>query len=151
MPTPAPSLLSAQNTARSMLKMSWRTWGMGVFVSAVWGVYAWVRLPAIGAAQEPAGWGWLVGLAVVWLAVAGPVVFVLRSYCFRALWDGRVVEPRSYLKGMGSVWSVLLVGAVLALLGTVLSGQWLPGVVVAGVAVGLILLIRPDRRALGLA
>ena len=64
--------------------------------------------------------GLMVGLAVVWLVILGPVVLVLRSYCFRAAWDGRAVEPGSYLKGMSSIWGVLTVGAMLALVASAL-------------------------------
>ncbi len=160
-PAPAPLGDDERAAAKTMLAATWRSWGLCVLAPSAWLAYAVWRLPmsgaglqngdsgVVGAVSGP-GWGWLVGLAVVWLALAGPAVFALRSYCFRALWDGRAVEPQSYLKGMGTVWAVLVVGAVLALMGAVLSGQWLPGVVVAGVAVGLVLVIRPNGRALGL-
>ena len=91
----------------------------------------------------------LVGLSVVWLVLLGAAVLILRSYCFRALWDSRPVEPGSYLKGMYQVWGVLVVGALLAVLGTLLMGSMLPGGLVALGAVVLLVFAKPDGRALG--
>ncbi len=124
-PAPAPLGDDERAAAKTMLAATWRSWGLCVLAPSAWLAYAVWRLPmsgaglqngdsgVVGAVSGP-GWGWLVGLAVVWLALAGPAVFALRSYCFRALWDGRAVEPQSYLKGMGTVWAVLVVGAGIA-------------------------------------
>lgn len=92
----------------------------------------------------------LVGISVAWLVLLGSAVLVLRSYCFRALWDGRPVEPGSYLKGMYQVWGVLVAGALLSVLGAVLMGAWMPGGLVALVAGLLLVFFRPSGRALGL-
>lgn len=155
MPETATTLRNSQNHAKTALMASWRSWVLCVLAPGIWLVFVLVRLPVTAEGGVSSGGGsaagvWLVGLAGVWLALAGPAVFVVRSYCFRAGWDGRPVEPDSYLKGMGSVWAVLVFGAVLALMGCVVSGQWMPGIVVAGLAIGLILMVRPDGRALGL-
>jgi hypothetical protein len=91
----------------------------------------------------------LVGVAIAWLVLLGAVVFLLRSYCFRAVWDGRPVEPGSYLKGMYQVWGVLVVGGLLGALGALLMGVMMPGVLVALVAVVALVFSRPDGRALG--
>ncbi|MEM9415732.1 MAG: hypothetical protein AAGA29_09685 [Planctomycetota bacterium] len=123
----------------------------------VWLVYVLVNLPAKAeiAAHGPesaffASGNTLAVVAIAWLALAGPTAFILRSYCFRALWDGRPVEPDSYLKGMGTIWAVLVVGAVIALIGSIRAGQWLPGLVIAGVSIAGILITRPNKQALGL-
>jgi hypothetical protein len=111
------------------------------------------------AAEQARGAGWsglsgtlpgvMVGLAVAWLVLLGPVVVVLRSYCFRAAWDGRAVEAGSYLKGMNSVWGVLTIGAMLALVGAALGDAIMPGGLVALVATMLLGFAKPDGRALG--
>lgn len=151
MPETATRPESAQQHAKSSLMAAWRSWVLCVLAPGIWLVFVLVRLPVTAeAGSGSVAGGWLVGLAGAWLALAGPAMFAIRSYCFRAGWDGRPVEPDSYLKGMGSVWAVLVFGAVLALMGCVVSGQWMPGIVVAGLAIGLILLVRPDGRALGL-
>lgn len=95
----------------------------------------------------------LIGVAVAWLAILGPIVLVLRSYCFRepAVGGARPVEPGSYLKGMSSIWGVLTVGALLSLIGAAISGQVMPGGLVALVAVMLLGMVKPQRRALGLS
>jgi len=164
------------SSAQGVLAAAWRSWALCVAAPGAWLGYVLYTLPApgqaatagaenaSGAASEAvltasgtlsgAGGGvggWLVVLGGVWLALMGPAIFVLRSYCFRAAWDGRAVEPESYLKGMASIWAVLVVGAVLALLGALLAGQWLPGVAVAGVAIGGVVLARPSGKAMGLS
>jgi len=112
--------------------------------------------PAVPGAHESGSsvflGGLLVGVAVAWLAILGPIVLVLRSYCFRAPAGdgGRPVEPGSYLKGMSSIWGVLTVGAMLALIGAALSGAVMPGGLVALVAVMLLGLVKPDKQVLGL-
>ncbi|MFI4859485.1 MAG: hypothetical protein ACIAXF_02265 [Phycisphaerales bacterium JB063] len=140
-----------------MLMAAWRSWLLCLVAPGVWLAYVLVNLP-VRAESGPEGpqssfWGpgsGLILLAVAWLALAGAAAFILRSYCFRATWDGRPVEPESYLKGMGTIWAVLVVGAVIALVGSVRAGQWMPGVVVAGVALAGILITRPSKQALGL-
>lgn len=91
----------------------------------------------------------LVGIALVWLVLLGGVVLILRGYCFRALWDGRPVEPGSYLKGMYQVWGVLAFAALLAVLGSLLMGAVLPGALVVLVALMLLVFARPNGRSLG--
>jgi len=100
-------------------------------------------------APRVAGWVF-VGLSVGWLVLPGSAVLILRSYCFRALWDGRPVEPGSYLKGMYQVWGVLVAGGLLAVLGSLLMGAILPGGLVVLVSLVLLIFARPNGRALGL-
>ena len=73
----------------------------------------------------------------------------MRSYCFRASWDGRPVEPGSYLKGMYQVWGVLVLGGLLGLLGALLMGSLMPGGLVALLSLLGLIFARPDGRALG--
>lgn len=134
------------------IKAGWRSW-IGLVVVASGAMIAVLATqPMSGTAQ--AGGGSLAGLvligvAITWLVLLGAVVFLLRSYCFRAVWDGRPVEPGSYLKGMYQVWGVLVLGALLGLLGALLMGSMMPGVLVALVAILALVFSRPDSRALG--
>lgn len=133
---------------------AWRAWALGLIVPGLWLVYVLGKMPrgqAAGAGGLIPGAGLgralLVG-SVVWLVLAGPAIFVLRSYCFRATWDGRAVLPASYLRGMGSIWAVLAVGAGLALAGAVFTRQPMPASAVAGAAMLLIAITPPSRRAM---
>lgn len=106
------------------------------------------------AGESGSGPSWLagavvIGLSLAWLVLLGGVVLILRGYCFRALWDGRPVEPGSYLKGMYQVWGVLVIGALLAVLGAVLMGAVLPGGLVVLFTLMLLVFSRPSGRALG--
>ena len=133
------------------LARGWRWWVGLMLVTAV-GLVAVLALAGSEPGSPPAGLAGsvLVGLSLAWLVMLGGVVLVLRSYCFRALWDGRPVEPGSYLKGMYQVWGVVVVGGLLSVLGALLMGAALPGALVVLVSVLLLVFARPSGRALGL-
>lgn len=135
------------------LAMGWRWWVLLLVIASLGFLGVLATQPS--SAETGSGGGGLagavlVGLSVGWLVLLGSVVLILRSYCFRALWDGRPVEPGSYLKGMYQVWGVLVVGALLAVLGALLMGAVLPGGLVVLVALMLLVFARPSGRALGL-
>lgn len=133
------------------LKTGWRFW-IALLVVSVVGLLAVFLTQPSSPEAGPTGLAGrvVVGVALAWLVLLGAAVLVLRSYCFRALWDGRPVEPGSYLKGMYQVWGVLTVGSLLSVLGALLMGAVLPGGLVVIVAVLLLVFSRPSGRALGL-
>jgi len=138
-----------QPTPAEAIKSGWRSWiGLLVVVSGAL-IAVLVSLPMSGGEGGTLAGAVLVGVSIAWLVLLGAVVLLLRSYCFRAVWDGRPVEPGSYLKGMYQVWGVLVVGGLLGSLGALLMGAMMPGVLVALVAVLALVFSRPDRRALG--
>ncbi len=134
------------------LAAGWRTW-VALLVAASGGLIAVLATQPTSVEPGSGGAGFagsaLIGLALAWLVLLGGVVLILRSYCFRALWDGRPVEPGSYLKGMYQVWGVLVVGALIAVLGAVLMQAVLPGVLVVIGALLLLIFARPSGKALG--
>lgn len=134
------------------LKSGWRSWITLFALVAAGLIIVLGTQPAssvgLGGAGGLAG-AVLIGVSLGWLVLLGASVLILRSYCFRALWDGRPVEPGSYLKGMYQVWGVLAVGALLAVLGALLMGAVLPGGLVVLVSGLLLVFVRPSGRALG--
>ena len=138
-----------QLTPADAIKAGWRSW-IGLLLVASGGLIAVLATqPMSGGGGGSLAGSVVVGVAIAWLVLLGAVVFLLRSYCFRAVWDGRPVEPGSYLKGMYQVWGVLVVGALLGALGAILMGAMMPGVLVALVALLALVFSRPDGRALG--
>lgn len=134
------------------LAMGWRWWVVLLVVASGGLITVLATQPAASEPSSgPAGLAGavLVGLSLAWLVLLGGVVLILRSYCFRAQWDDRPVEPGSYLKGMYQVWGVLVVGALLAVLGAVLMRAVLPGGLVVIVALLLLVFSRPSAKALG--
>lgn len=131
------------------LRQGWRWWSL-LMSAMVLGLLLVVLLSPGAAAGASAilGLG-LLGLSVLWLLVLGGVVLILRSYCFRAVWDGRAVEPGSYLKGMYQVWGVWSAGGLLSVLAALLMGAVFPGVLVVLMVVLLLGFSRPSGRALG--
>ncbi len=86
--------------------------------------------------------------SLVWLLIAVPGAFVLRNYCFKSYWEGRTVEPRSYVRGMLTIWVAPEIGGLLALVGCMASGQWMPCLLPAAVAFVLFTPFWPSGRAM---
>lgn len=138
------------------MKAGWRLWIALLVVAAGALIVVLATQPVSNAGQaganpgaSPLAGAVLVGVSIAWLVLLGAVVVLLRSYCFRAVWDDRPVEPGSYLKGMYQVWGVLALGGLLGVLGAVLMGSLMPGGFVAMAALLGLAFSRPDRRALG--
>ncbi|MFK7790765.1 MAG: hypothetical protein AB8C95_14885 [Phycisphaeraceae bacterium] len=141
-----------QLTPRDAIKAGWRSW-IGLLAIAGGAMIVVLATQPMSGTGEAGGMSLagsvLIGVSIAWLVLLGAVVLLLRSYCFRAVWDGRPVEPGSYLKGMYQVWGVFVLGGLLGLLGALLMGSMMPGVLVALVAVLALVFSRPDGRALG--
>ena len=132
------------------MKSGWRSWITLLVIAAAALIIVLLTQPVSNTGQPGGIAGWVVvGVAIAWLVLMGAVVLLLRSYCFRAVWDARPVEPGSYLKGMYQVWGVLVTGCLLAVLGALLMGSLMPGGLVVMVAVLLLAFARPSGRALG--
>ena len=142
----------AQLLPSEAIKTGWRSWIALLVVASGSLIAVLATQPAVNSDQAGGSLAGsvLVGVSIVWLVLLGAVVLLLRSYCFRAVWDGRPIEPGSYLKGMYQVWGVLVVGALLGILGAVLMGSLLPGGLVALAALMALIFSRPNARALGL-
>ena len=140
---------NAQLLPQDALSAGWRYWIGLMAVSAVGLIVVMATQPIGEQGSGGLAGPVLVGVSVAWLVLLGTTVLILRSYCFRAVWDGRPVEPGSYLKGMYQVWGVLVMGVLLAVLGSVLMGTLMPGGLVVVASVLLLIFARPSGRALG--
>jgi len=130
------------------LRLAWMWWvallliPFFVFVGGLW------VLTLTEGAQRPAvAYGFFVA-SLVWMLVTVPGAFVLRNYCFKAYWAGRTVEPRSYLRGMLTIWLAPEIGGLLALVGVLLGRMWMPGLLPAAVAFMLFTPFWPNGRAM---
>jgi hypothetical protein len=135
--------------ARPMLTRAWIIWGLLVLVGAVLLVWTASSLPAGSPALRDhgaAGVGLFLAACGVLLVLA-PLAYLMRSHVFRASWTGRAVEPRSYLRGLGTVWAVLAAAVVLGLVSVWVGHTLLPGLLPAGLAWLLLLPVRPDGDA----
>ncbi len=141
-----PRLLTPQRA----ISRAWILWGVGLLIPMVFSfVVVLAVLSGVGNDSDRTASVWFV-ISGIWLGLSVPLAFWLRSYCFKSYWQGRVVEPRSYIKGMVWIWGSLVLGALLALLGVLLSGQLMPGLLVAGLALMLYLPFWPSGRAMTL-
>jgi hypothetical protein len=87
-------------------------------------------------------------IALLWLAVTVPLAFALRSYCFRAYWEGQPVEPHSYLRGMVTVWLAMEIGGLISLVGCWVSYTLMPCLLPAAVAFMLFTPFWPSGNAM---
>ena len=117
------------------------------------GVLATIVVIVAGDADHPmhadarprgAALAWMV-VALAWLALVTPLAMVLRSYVLRSAWTREPVEPRSLVKGTGTLWIVLFIGAALGLLGGLFTGDLLAALLPASLAVILLVAMRPGR------
>ena len=137
-------------TPQRAITRAWILWGVGLLIPmAVSFLVVFAVLSGAGNGSDRTASIFFV-ISGVWLGISVPLAFWLRSYCFKSYWQGRVVEPRSYVKGMAWVWASLVLAGLLALLGVLISGQLMPGLLVAGLALMLYLPFWPSGRAMTL-
>jgi hypothetical protein len=135
-------------TANDALKWAWLWWlvlllvPFVVFLGVLVVIYNSAGTPRPGVANA------FFMIALLWLAVTVPLSFALRSYCFRAYWEGRPVEPRSYLRGMVTVWLSMEIGGLLSLMGCWLSHSLMPCLLPAAVAFMLFTPFWPSGNAM---
>jgi hypothetical protein len=73
-------------------------------------------------------------VSLIWIALATPLGFYLRSRMFRAYEKGKPVPPRSYVIGMTMIWVPLEIGGLLAIVGAFASNTLIPNVIPAMLA-----------------
>lgn len=130
------------------LRLAWIWWTVFLLTpAAVFVVVMWSLVFGTGAERETLGLVFFVA-SLVWLLFATPLAFLLRHHVFRSYWEGRTVDPESYLKGMITIWIAPEVGGIIALVGVLLSGSLLPNLLPAAVAFMLFAPFWPSGRAM---
>lgn len=90
---------------------------------------------------------WFV-IEMVWMGVAVPASFFVRSRLFKAYWMGGVVTPRNYLAGMLVVWIALETCGLLSLLVCFLTHTLIPNILPALLAFMLFTPFWPSGQAM---
>ncbi len=98
-------------------------------------------------ADRQIGRAWFV-VTLIYIAVAVPLSFFIRSHFFRAYWKGSVVAPRDYLRGMLTVWVTIEIAGLLSLLGCFVSRSLAPEVIPALIAFVLFTPFWPSGQAM---
>ncbi len=132
-----------RDAAGTLTKAGW-TWAL--FVVGLLGAGALVLLIVDG--QKVVG-GVVYALAAFWSLVVVPVMLVVKSHVIRAGWESRPADPDTYFRGLLIVWGTIAAGAVLALIGCLWNNAMLPGGLLAGVMLTLLVALRPSSAALG--
>jgi hypothetical protein len=134
--------------ARETVVRAWAWWlvlSMSPVVALLLGLVVLGWPAALGGEARGVG-GVLTGLASFCLLLA-PGALVLRSHCFRAAWGGRRVPAGRYVRGMLTVWSPLAAGAVLGVLGVLVSGSVLPAGLPLALSLAVLGMLMPSARA----
>ncbi|MEX0652894.1 MAG: hypothetical protein WD534_00280 [Phycisphaeraceae bacterium] len=139
-------------TVDRALRLAWIWWTVFLLTPAALFVIAmWWLVFAVG--EEGAAEHRLLGdvffiASCIWLLVVTPAAFLLRYHLFKSYYEGRPVDPASYLKGMLTIWLAPEIGGIIALLGVLLSGSLLPGLLPAAVAFMLFTPFWPSGQAM---
>jgi hypothetical protein len=138
-----------QLTPGQALRIAWISWLVLLAIPAL--TFLFVMWSMIGNEGIPgdlaAGERWFLA-CMIYLALAVPAAFFWRSREFKCYWDGCVVSPKNYLKGMLIVWLTLEVGGLVALAGCMVTNSMTPNVLPALVAFILFTPFWPSGRAM---
>lgn len=136
-------------TRSQALRLAWCIWFVllaipaMVFLGVMWRFIDDEAVPVRQALAQR----WFLG-TMIYLAIAVPASFFLRSREFRGYWTGKCVAPSHYLKGMFSVWITMEIGGLAALVGCLVTQSLLPNLLPALVAFILFIPFWPSGRAM---
>lgn len=136
-------------TPGQALRQAWLWWFVLLVVPfLVFMGVLWTRTLGVAPTPRPMLADVFFVVSLVWMLLTVPGAFLLRNYCFRSYWEGRTVEPRSYVRGMLTIWLATEIGGLLALLGCAISGTWMPCLLPAALAFMLFTPFWPTGRAM---
>jgi hypothetical protein len=139
---------SHELTVGTSIKVAWWTWLVLLLAPFLLFMFVAYRLTDSTAVRnQPLASAWFVG-TMIYLIVAAPASFFIRSRLFRPYWNGSVVPPRNYLMGMTIVWLSLEVGGILSMVGCLMSNSILPGMLPGVAAFMFFLPLWPSGRAM---
>ena len=132
------------------LQIAWWTWFLlltapfVVFLAVVWQLMDSEAATTINRNVEQ---GWFVG-SMAYMGLGVPAAFFWRSRIFKGYWAGKVIPPRDYLIGMGTIWLALELGGLLALVGCLVSNTLLPNLLPALLAFMLFTPLWPNGHSM---
>ena len=144
-----PAQQTRQLNPAQALKIAWLAWitllalPALVFLAVLWRFLDDETLPADPALAQR----WFLA-CMGYLAIAVPAAFFWRSREFKAYWDGQVVSPNRYLRGMLTIWIATEIGGLMALIGCFVTESMLPNLLPAMVAFILFTPFWPSGRAM---
>ncbi|MFA9477591.1 hypothetical protein ACERK3_04705 [Phycisphaerales bacterium AB-hyl4] len=135
-------------TMERALRLAWIWWTVFLLTpAALFVVVMWSLVFGEGTTRPMLGQVFFL-VSLAWLLLATPGAFLLRHHVYRSYWEGRSVDPESYLKGMITIWIAPEVGGIIALVGVLFSGTLLPNLLPAAVAFMLFAPFWPTGRAM---
>ena len=131
------------------LRYAWVFWlGLLLFPAMVFLYVVWALMgDGVPATAHQASSHWFLG-AMAYMVIAVPLAIFWRSHLFKSYWQGEVVDPSAYLRGMMIVWIALEIGGLLGLTGCLVTRGFLPNLIPAVVAFVLFLPLWPSGRSM---
>src|SRR5436309_824604 len=137
-----------QLTPGQALRIAWICWlALLALPALVFLAVMWRLLDDDMAGDAALAQHWFI-FTMVYLAIAVPAAFFMRSRDFHHYYKGHVVAPGAYLRGMLTVWVACEIGGLIALLGCIVTGTLLPNLLPALVAFILFTPFWPSGRAM---
>jgi len=90
----------------------------------------------------------LFSIGLIAMVVLPPLGLFLRGQVFKAGWEGQVVKPDHYLRGMLVAWLMCQVPAVLGVLAIFATGRAWPSATLLAVSICAMTLLWPNGRAM---
>ena len=144
----APAHHRTHLTPGQALKIAWASWiALLALPALLFLAVMWQLLDDDSAGNHLLAQKWFI-VSMVYLAIAVPVAFFMRSRDFRDYYQGKVVSAGSYLRGMLTVWFACEIGGVIALVGCLVTRTLLPNLLPALVAFILFTPFWPSGRAM---
>lgn len=130
------------------MALAWAWWAglLVVLGLLVWALFA-ARADGARPVRDGVAYGFF-GLSLAWLVIGVPGAMVLRGHCLWAAWQGRGVDPASYLRGMKTIWLSIAVVWVLSWVGCLVGGRLQPGVLPLVIGLLVYLSMLPQRQAM---
>lgn len=128
----ASSAHSHELTPETAIRYAWICWAVLLVAPFIMFLFVVWQVSGSDIVSPHANLWFIISMA--YLALAVPAAIFWRSKVFRRYWNGEVVRPREYLRGMIGVWVTIEIGGLLSLFGCLMSNTLMPCMLPAAVA-----------------
>jgi hypothetical protein len=133
-------------TRRNVLWVAWTIWVVLLLIP--YGVVPFALHGTVtGVSKADEADRWFLAI-MIYLAVALPLAFLLRSWAFKPYRRGEAVSPRAYVCGMTALWLVLAVAGLTAQFACLATATFAPNVLPAVLALIVYLVVYPRGTAI---
>ncbi|MGD0767674.1 MAG: hypothetical protein ABSB42_05690 [Tepidisphaeraceae bacterium] len=139
---------AASLSVRTALRLAWATWTILLIIPFLLflGV-VWTLMFHEPARVHPESQTWFLASSG-YLLVVVPASLFWRGRIFKSYWSGQPIAPAKYLYGMLSIWTALVFGGIISLLGCFADRSLLPNLLPALLAFMFYATLWPSGRSM---